>query len=759
MGKPARSRWDVRVKSPRSCYRLLRGSGARALVVCALGGVVAIAPTMAASTSYDWPQFNGHSAHSGANNAETAITTANVGTLQRAFQVALPAVVDAAPAMLAGVGTPNGPHDLLYVTATDGHVSALDAHTGAPIWSQQYGPGSCRINNSGGACYTTASPAVDPNRQYVYSYGLDGYAHKLRSGDGGEVTGNGWPELTTAKGLNEKGSSSLSIATAANGVSYLYVAHAGYPGDNGDYQGHLTTINLSTGAQTVFNTVCSDQAVHFAETPGTPDCGQRQGAIWGRAGVVYDAQTDRIYTVTGNADYNPGQHDWGDSVLALKPDGTGAQGNPLDSYTPGNYQQLQDGDVDLGSSAPALLPVPANASIPHLAVQVGKDEKLRLLNLDNLSGQGGPGHTDGAVATLPLPQGGEVHTALAVWVDQGGQIWVFVADDNGLAGVRLAADASGRPTLTTAWVQPTGGTSPLVANGVLYYAHSNDIRAIDPATGQLLWDDTSIGGMHWQSPVVANGMLYIADNNSRLTAYALPTPAATRTSVASTATPIPPTAIPPVLPTATSTATASPGGFALTSRFERGDTPPAWVNSVDGGGYPAGGLSNVSGICCGLPDPEAGVRSEIARTGSVALMYSGLANGGATTYAYMKVFDLSGKGVTVGPTTTLSYWIYPQSSQTSPVSLKGGNSACVALDVIFTDGSNLRDSGATDQHGVRLHPAYQCGHLPLDTWTHVTSALGARMAGRTIAHIDVGYDQPGGTGGYRGYIDDVSVST
>jgi len=140
-------------------------------------------------------------------------------------------------------------------------------------------------------------------------------------------------------------------------------------------------------------------------------------------------------------------------------------------------------------------------------------------------------------------------------------------------------------------------------------------------------------------------------------------------------------------------------------------------------------------------------------------MYSGLANGGATTYAYMKVFDLSGQGVTVGPTTTLSYWIYPQSSQTSPVSLKGGNSACVALDVIFTDGSNLRDSGATDQHGVRLHPAYQCGHLPLDTWTHVTSALGARMAGRTIAHIDVGYDQPGGTGGYRGYIDDVSVST
>ena len=49
---------------------------------------------------------------------------------------------------------------------------------------------------------------------------------------------------------------------------------------------------------------------------------------------------------------------WGDSVLALNPDGTGANSQPLDSYTPTNYLDLFNGDLDLGSTAPALLPVP-----------------------------------------------------------------------------------------------------------------------------------------------------------------------------------------------------------------------------------------------------------------------------------------------------------------------------------------------------------------------------------------------------------------
>ena len=96
--------------------------------------------------------------------------------------------------------------------------------------------------------------------------------------------------------------------------------------------------------------------------------------------------------VTGNAAFSPASHHWGDTVLALNPDGSGnANGDPLDTYTPANFAQLNSLDLDLGSTAPAILPVTDTRKVQNLAVQGGKDQMLRLLNLDNLSGHGGPG--------------------------------------------------------------------------------------------------------------------------------------------------------------------------------------------------------------------------------------------------------------------------------------------------------------------------------------------------------------------------------
>lgn len=104
----------------------------------------------------------------------------------------------------------------------------------------------------------------------------------------------------------------------------------------------------------------------------------------------------------------------------------------------------------------------------------------------------------------------------------------------------------------------------------------------------------------------------------------------------------------------------------------------------------------------------------------------------------------------------MSTVIDPQSSATSNL-VSGNNSSCVAIDQIFSDGTNLRDAGATDQHGIRVHPAYQCGHLTMDTWNEVIVNLGSFVNGKTIIRIDEGYDQPANTGGYRGYIDDISI--
>ncbi|GAC1322850.1 MAG: hypothetical protein NVSMB22_10030 [Chloroflexota bacterium] len=505
--------------------------------ILAVALVVWLAPSQNVPTAfgagYNWTQFNGDARHSGNNTLESSITASTVPNLRSLFDASLPATADGAPAYLSAVSTATGTRDLVFVTTKAGHIRALDAHSGALIWSHQYGPGSCTINNGSSPCYTTSSPAIDPTLQYVYTYGLDGYVHKLAVGTGNETTGSGWPALATTKGFNEKGSSALSVATTPGGAGYLYVTNGGYPGDNGDYQGHLTAIDLATGAQHVFNALCSDQVdVHFVETPGTPDCSYTQSAVWARPGAVYDDATNRVYIATGNGDYNPSVHDWGDSVLALNPDGTGAGGTPLDSYTPPEYASLQASDTDLGSTAPAILPasaIPAASTYKHLAVQGGKDGYLRLLNLDNLSGQSGPGHTGGAIQKIAMPSAvfSEILSQPATWVNPADQsIWVFVTNNQGIAAFSLSVASGGVPSLQARWstsmaYRDSLGSSPLVANGVLFDARNNLVEALNPTTGQQLWHDGTIGGIHWESPVVANGVLYITDESATLHAYSL----------------------------------------------------------------------------------------------------------------------------------------------------------------------------------------------------------------------------------------------
>jgi outer membrane protein assembly factor BamB len=148
-----------------------------ALLAVAMIVSLADRSSFASGTAYDWLQFDGNAQHSGNNMLETTISSANVASLTRLFAVSLPATADGAPAYLSGVTTANGTQDLVFLTNKDGRILALDAHTGASVWSHQYGPGTCTINLGSSPCYTTSSPAIDPNRQFVYSYGLDVFVH------------------------------------------------------------------------------------------------------------------------------------------------------------------------------------------------------------------------------------------------------------------------------------------------------------------------------------------------------------------------------------------------------------------------------------------------------------------------------------------------------------------------------------------------------------------------------------------------------
>jgi PQQ-like domain len=573
--------------------------GAGALLVLAAGNRAPLSAQedpgalTAQASPYDWLQYNGNSRHDGNNTQETVLGATNVASLQFLFQASLPSVADGAPVYLANVATPGGPRDLLFVTTKAGHIIALDAATGGQVWSRQYGPGTCRINGGSSPCYTTSHPAIDPNRLYVYSYGLDGFVHKYQVGDGTEITSGGWPELATNKGLNEKGSSALSFATAASGATYLYMTNGGYPGDAGDYQGHVTAINLADGTQKVFNALCSDQTVHFVLAPGTPDCPQVQSAIWARVGVVYDNVTDRIYMATGNGAYD-GVRNWGETVFSLNADATGSGGEPLDTYTPTNFAQLTSADADLGSTAPAILPAAGYAG--RLAMQSGKDANLRLIDLANLSGQGGPGHTGGEVQILAVPQGGQVLTAPAVWINPAdGSTWVFVTNASGSSGLKLTV-TGGVPSLAMQWRNSLSGFSPLVANNVLYFAGSNVIRAVNPLTGSVLWSDTThVGGNHWESPIVVNATLYITDEAAHLTAYTLP----------------------PTVPTPTPTPSVGRSFWTLTQCRAIDTRNP---NGPLGGPALAGGSARTFSIAsqCGIPADATAVSANVTITGPTA---------------------------------------------------------------------------------------------------------------------------------------------
>jgi putative pyrroloquinoline-quinone binding quinoprotein len=473
----------------------------------------ALIATPCAASAADWMQFGYDATHSGRNTLETTLSAANVTQIQRRWQATLTASVDGAPVYLSNVTTSGGTKDLLFLLGTNGTLMAVDAADGTVLWHHQ----------ESGTQPTTSSPAIDPGRQYVYAYGLDGYVHKYHVNNGNEVTGGGWPELITLKTDVEKVAGSLTIATSG-ATTYLYVVTDGYAGDFGDYQGHLTTINLANGDQNVFNAQCSDQTIHFDD--GANDCdwpmtGDSGGSgIWGRGGATFDAGTDRVYIATGNGFFNanePGNYNWGDSVLSVWPDGAPRSALPDDSYTPTNFQQLEDQDTDLGSTSLVILPMPAAHASQHVGVQIGKDAKIRLIDLTNMSGTNLVGSTGGELQLIDVPQGGGgMSEQPATWIDDNGDTWLMIANRAGVSGLKLRFTNQNVPFLETEWNHGGNALSAVVANDVLYYAaacgSSFCMNAANPVTGDVLWTSSEhLAVLHWQSPIIVNGAIYVAD--------------------------------------------------------------------------------------------------------------------------------------------------------------------------------------------------------------------------------------------------------
>jgi hypothetical protein len=438
--------------------------------------------------SGDWTRFAYDAARSGVGPASTGISAKNVKGLGRRV-VRIDGVADSSAVELHAIPIHGRKRDVAVVSTTYGKVIAIELGTGRKVW--EFTPSDIH-SYQGSHQITAAGPVLDPNRRYVYTASPDGLIRKLAVGSGREVRSGHWPARITFDPTREKISSSLNLS----GHDVVAVT-GGYFGDAPVYQGHVVLIDRGSGRiDHIWNSLCSDR--HALINPPN-SCPASDSAIWARAGAVIEPGTGRILVATGNGPFN-GSTNWGDSVLELAPDAS----QLLQNWTPTNQAQLNASDTDLGSTAPAVLP-------GGFVVQGGKAGQLDLLNLARLNGAtGGAGpKLGGQVQTINAPGGGEVFTAPAVWTS-GGRTLVVVADNDGTSAYSFSG---GR--LSVAWQQGTGGTSPVVAGGLLYVYDENagKLNVRDPASGNLIASLPAAGG-HWNSPIVVGGRIVLAVGGS-----------------------------------------------------------------------------------------------------------------------------------------------------------------------------------------------------------------------------------------------------
>jgi outer membrane protein assembly factor BamB len=441
----------------------------------------------AAAAPADWNRF-GYDAQK-TSDAPRGIAAAAIAGLHER-RVPLTGTVDASPIYLAGVTVKGSRHDVIVLTTTYGRTLALDAASGSTLW--QFTPSSY-AHLAGTPQITTATPLSD--RRYVYAASPDGRVHKLRLSSGHQVSSGHWPVSVTRDASHEKIASSLNKTGGT-----LLVTTGGYIGDAPPYQGKVLAISAGSGRITsVFNSLCSNRRAIIAPS----SCGSNESAIWGRAGAVVDPVDHHVYATSSNGPFN-GRTDWADSVLELS---TGA-GRLVGSYTPSNQAELEANDVDLGSTSPAILPDPRSGK-PRFLMQGGKDGLLRLLALPLHS----PGRLGGQHQIVTAPGHTDVFTAIAVR-HRKGSTEAFVATNAGTGGFRLSGGK-----LHRMWANGTGGTSPVLAGGVLWvYDPQGGLVAYRPGSGRVIHRFSAPSG-HWNSPIVAGGRVYLptGDANSHST--------------------------------------------------------------------------------------------------------------------------------------------------------------------------------------------------------------------------------------------------
>jgi outer membrane protein assembly factor BamB len=433
-------------------------------------------------------------------------------SLDPTFAPAVTGAVYAQPLYLEA-NSPGKP-DLLIVATEQNHVHAFDGMTGAPIWDRQLAAPVAMADLPCGnidPLGITGTPIIDGATRAIY---LDA----LTTPDGGTTkkhlvfaldadTGNtraGWPVDVSAKAHVGAVTFDSSVQSQRGALALLggtlFVPYGAHAGDCGGYHGWIVGISISDPSR-----------VSAWATRGA------RGGIWGPAGISSDGSS--IYFATGNTS---GQTTWqdGEAIFRLAPS-LAPSDNPSDYYAPSNWLDLDNGDGDLGGTAPVLFDVPG-ATPSALAIALGKDGKAYLVDRTNLGGVGAPlaGLTIGealitVAAAYTTPSGTYVAfkgTALTAGCPGG---------TNGHSSA-LKVVAGSPPTLAMAWcsLPDTGSATVSVtdatgADAIVWMMSSDDrLYSVNGDTGGVNYhaatDPTMPGVQKLMAPMIAKGRIFVA---------------------------------------------------------------------------------------------------------------------------------------------------------------------------------------------------------------------------------------------------------
>jgi len=147
---------------------------------------------------------------------------------------------------------------------------------------------------------------------------------------------------------------------------------------------------------------------------------------------------------------------------------------------------------------------------------------------------------------------------------------------------------------------------------------------------------------------------------------------------------------------------------------------------------------DVQDAVCGITDLDA-------HSGKRSLRIAGKPYGQDRGYAY---FSVSNTPVAIYPDTILSYWMKPLNTR----SMQSG------IDLTFSDGTPMRNSGIVATVGGGVHPCNPKGSV--GEWKQIIIPVGRYFQDKTVEDIVFAFDgSPGDTGPFETLFDDLVIES